>query len=213
LGGAAVRLRGRDDRINRERDSSMHLSRLHGKGPRSSPTIAPPWARPSPPPAPPRVPLVGSLLAFRRDPLGFLLRTAAAYGDVVHYRFGRAPVFLLKHPDHIKDVLVTHQHRFIKGRGIQWAKLFLGEGLLTSEGEFHTRQRRLSQPAFHRQRIGAYAAIMADYAARARERWRDGMALAFEAEMHALTLAMGGRTLFCEDMADEAGEIRAALTD
>ena len=65
-------------------------------------------------------------------------------------------------------MLVTHQHDFVKGRGIQWAKLFLGEGLLTSEGEFHTRQRRLSQPAFHRQRIGAYAAVMADYADRAR---------------------------------------------
>jgi cytochrome P450 len=156
---------------------------------------------------------VGSLLKFRRDPLGFLLETARRYGDVVYYRFGRAEVCLLKNPEHIKDVLVTSQHKFVKGRGIQWAKLFLGEGLLTSEGEFHTRQRRLSQPAFHRQRIGAYATIMADYADRARCRWRDGQALAFESEMHALTLAIAGRTLFGEDMADEAAEIGQALTD
>ena len=165
------------------------------------------------PPGPRQTPLVGSLLSFRRDPLGFLLETARQFGDVVYYRFGRAEVYLLKNPDHIKDVLVTHQHNFVKGRGIQWAKLFLGEGLLTSEGAFHTRQRRLSSPAFHRQRIGAYAAIMAEYADRSRGRWRDGQAIAFESEMHALTLAIAGRTLFGEDMVDEAAEIGSALTD
>jgi cytochrome P450 len=165
------------------------------------------------PPGPPQVPLLGSLLAFRRNPLAFLLDVAQRYGDVVYYRFGRADVYLLKNPEHIKDVLVTHQHNFVKGRGIQWAKLFLGEGLLTSEGEFHRRQRRLSQPAFHRHRIGAYAAIMAEYADKARARWHDGQAVAFESEMHALTLAIAGRTLFGEDMAGEAAEIGAALTD
>ena len=165
------------------------------------------------PPGPRQAPLVGSLLRFRRDPLAFLLQTAQEFGDVVYYRFGRAEVYLLKNPEHIKDVFVTHQHNFVKGRGIQWAKLFLGEGLLTSEGEFHTRQRRLSQPAFHRQRIGAYAAIMVDYAQRARSRFRDGQPIAFESEMHALTLAIAGHTLFGEDMADEAAEIGAALTD
>jgi cytochrome P450 len=165
------------------------------------------------PPGPRQAPLVGSLLKFRRNPLAFLLQTAQEFGDVVYYRFGRAEVYLLKNPEHIKDVFVTHQHNFVKGRGIQWAKLFLGEGLLTSEGEFHTRQRRLSQPAFHRQRIGAYAAIMAEYSGRSRERWHDGQLLAFESEMHALTLAIAGRTLFGEDMADEAADIGAALTD
>lgn len=165
------------------------------------------------PPGPKDLPLVGSVFAFRRDPLTFLRETTAPYGDVVQYRFGRTPVFLLKHPDDIKDVLVTRQHDFVKGRGIQWTRIFLGDGLLTSEGAFHTRQRRLSSPAFHRQRIGAYAQVMADYAARARARFRDGKALAFDAEMHALTLAIAGHTLFGEDMADEAAEIGAALTD
>ena len=110
-------------------------------------------------------------------------------------------------------MLVTRQHDFVKGRGIQWTRMFLGDGLLTSEGAFHQRQRRLSAPAFHRQRIGAYAAVMADYAARARARFRDGETLAFDVEMHALTLAIAGRTLFGEDMADEAAAIGSALTD
>jgi cytochrome P450 len=165
------------------------------------------------PPGPPDLPLVGSVFAFRRDPLAFLREATASYGDVVSYRFGRTPVFLLKHPDDIKDVLVTRQHDFVKGRGIQWTRIFLGDGLLTSEGAFHTRQRRLSAPAFHRQRIGAYAEVMADYASRARARFRDGETLAFDVEMHALTLAIAGRTLFGEDMADEAAEIGSALTD
>jgi cytochrome P450 len=165
------------------------------------------------PPGPKDLPLVGSVFAFRRDPLTFLRETTAAYGDVVTYRFGRTPVFLLKHPDDIKDVLVTRQHDFVKGRGIQWTRIFLGDGLLTSEGAFHTRQRRLSAPAFHRQRIGAYAEAMADYAARARARFRDGETLAFDVEMHALTLAIAGHTLFGEDMMDEAAEIGSALTD
>jgi cytochrome P450 len=165
------------------------------------------------PPGPKDLPLVGSVFAFRRDPLTFLREATAPYGDVVTYRFGRTPVFLLKHPDDIKDVLVTRQHDFVKGRGIQWTRIFLGDGLLTSEGAFHTRQRRLSAPAFHRQRIGAYAEAMADYTARARARFRDGETLAFDAEMHALTLAIAGHTLFGQDMADEAAEIGAALTD
>ncbi len=165
------------------------------------------------PPGPAYDVLFGSLLAFRRDPLGFLLGAANRYGDVVHYRFGRTPVYLLAHPDHIKDVLVTHQHHFMKGAGIQWAKLFLGDGLLTSEGEFHRRQRRLSQPAFHRQRIGAYASVMVERTVQVTERWKDREALAFDREMHALTLAVAGRTLFGDDMAGEAADIGGALTD
>lgn len=156
--------------------------------------------------------MLGNLLAHRRDTLGFLMRLGEEYGDVVHFRLWTKDAFFLRHPDHIKDVLVTHQHDFAKGVGIQWTKRFLGEGLLTSEGEFHTRQRRLSQPAFHRQRIGAYAGIMAEYSARTRERWRDGAALDVDKEMMALTLAIASKTLFDADVEGEAAEIGASLT-
>jgi cytochrome P450 len=149
---------------------------------------------------------------MRRDPIGFLQSAAREYGDVVRYRAGPQEVFFLGHPDHIKDVLVTHQHNFVKGRGLQWAKRFLGEGLLTSEGEYHTRQRRLSQPAFHRQRIAGYAAVMVEHAARTAEAWRDGTAIDLDREMMALTLAVVGRTLFGADVLGEAAEIGASLT-
>jgi cytochrome P450 len=163
------------------------------------------------PPGPRGIPLLGSLFEFHRQPAEFLLKSARRYGDIVHYRLALTDVFLIVHPDLIKDVLVTHQHQFLKGYGLQWAKQFLGEGLLTSEGENHTRQRRLSQPAFHRDRIAGYAKVMSDYAARARERWRDGQVLDLSREMMQLTLSVVGKTLFDADLESEASDIGASM--
>lgn len=165
------------------------------------------------PPGPRGAPLLGTMVAFRRDPLAFLVGLARDYpgADVVRFRPGPRDVYLLKHPDLIKDVLVTRQHDFGKSRALQWAKLFLGEGLLTSEGEFHTRQRRLSQPAFHRQRIGSYGADMVRRAVAARERWAPGDVLDVDVEMMRLTLAIVSSTLFGIDVATEAAEVREDL--
>ena len=121
------------------------------------------------PPGPRGWPLLGNLPAYRRDPLGFLSGLARDYGDVSAFRFGPWTVTLLNHPDLIRDVLVTHQRNFAKGAGIELMKPLLGEGLLTSEREFHLRQRRLAQPAFHRKRIAAYGAAMVEEGARARD--------------------------------------------
>src|SRR5712692_10503527 len=157
--------------------------------------------------------LVNTLRRLRGDPLAFVSRMAREPGDLVYYRLWRQDVFLAKHPDLIRDVLVTNQHDYAKGAGLQWAKRFLGEGLLTSEGELHTRQRRLAQPAFHRQRIGSYAAVMADYAARSGEGRREGALFDMHAEMMALTLAVAAKTLCDADVGSEAAVIGEALTD
>ncbi len=151
--------------------------------------------------------------AFRRDPLRFLAQLARDYGDVAQFHIGPQRVFLLNHPALIKDVLVTHQDSFMKGRALQRAKRLLGEGLLTSEGAHHRRQRRLAQPAFHRQRIESYGAVMVDYAARSGERWRDKETLDIAHEMMRLTLAIVGQTLFAADVESEADEIGGALTE
>ncbi len=164
------------------------------------------------PSGPKRMPFVGHLTKFRRDPLKLLLDSAREYGDVVHLRFGPQDVYLLNHPDYIRDVLVTNSRNFVKSRGLVVAKKFLGEGLLTSEGEFHRRQRRLAQPAFHRQRINAYAAVMVDYAARTQNRWQADETLDIWQEMMRLTLAIVGKTLFDADVEAEASEIGKALT-
>ncbi len=164
------------------------------------------------PPGPKGRLLGGNFVAFRRDSLSFLRRAGAEHGDVVYLRFGPQDVFFLAHPDHVKDVLVTRHQSFMKGRALQRAKRLLGEGLLTSEGEFHRRQRRLAQPAFHRARINSYGAVMTSAAARAASRWRDGEQLDMSQEMMRLTLAIVARTLFDADVETEADEIGAALT-
>ncbi|HJQ22463.1 MAG TPA: cytochrome P450 [Blastocatellia bacterium] len=165
------------------------------------------------PPSPKRQPIMGHLMGFRRDPLNFLLDAAAEYGDFVHFKFGPQDIFFINHPDTVRDVLVTNNRNFTKSRGLEMAKRFLGEGLLTSEGEFHRRQRRLAQPAFHHKRIQAYANIMARYGARHRERWQDGQTLDISQEMMGLTLAIVGKTLFDADVEGEARAIGGALTD
>jgi cytochrome P450 len=157
--------------------------------------------------------IVNTLRRLRGDPLSFVSRMSEEPGDVVHYELFGRNVFLAKHPDLIRDVLVTNQHDYAKGEGLRWAKRFLGEGLLTSEGEFHTRQRRLAQPAFHRQRIGAYAEVITDYATRSRDRLREGEPFDMHQEMMALTLAVAGKTMCDADVESEAAVIGQALTD
>ncbi len=157
-------------------------------------------------------PVIGQIAAFRRDPTGFLKRVADEYGEIAYFRLGPQHVFLLNHPDYIREVLVTNQNNFTKSRALQRARVLLGQGLLTSEGQFHLRQRRLVQPAFHRPRLVGYAAVMTECAVRARERWRAGETLDVAHEMMRLTLAIVGRTLFSTDVEAEAAEIGEALT-
>jgi cytochrome P450 len=156
---------------------------------------------------------LGQLVQFRRDPLTFLARLAREYGDVARCKAGPQSIYLLNHPDHVRDVLVTHNARFKKGRALQRAKRLLGEGLLTSEGDFWRRQRRLAQPAFHRQRIDAYARVMVEYAVQSSSRWRDGQTLNLSEEMMRLTLAVVGKTLFDAEVESDADEVGAALTE
>jgi cytochrome P450 len=154
-----------------------------------------------------------NLLRLRKDLAGFLLALHREQGDIAHARVGNLHVHLIAHPDHVRDVLVTHQRVFMKGHVLQRAKMLLGEGLLTSEGEFHLRQRRLVQPAFHRQRVAAYAREMVDRAWITGDRWRDGQTVDMDREMMGLTLAIVARTLFDADVDAEADEIGGALTE
>ena len=155
-----------------------------------------------------------ALLTFRRDPIAFLMSTVREFGDIARFGAGSQHYFLVNHPDHIKEILVTHHADFKKGRGLERAKGMLGNGLLTSEGPFHHRQRRLAQPAFHRDRLARYADIMVDYADRLqRERWHKGQTLDIAKEMMHLTLAIVGRTLFDTETEAEAEQVREALSE
>jgi len=163
------------------------------------------------PPGPPRS--VRSLLIYGpgRDPLSFFTGVAREYGDVALVRIAGERLFLLNHPRLVKDVLVTHQRNFRKGRGLERAKRLLGEGLLTSEGAVHLRQRRLMQPAFHKDRIASYATVMTDYADRVQRRRRGGATIDAAQEMMRLTLGVVGKTLFDADVDAQAQNVGRAL--
>jgi cytochrome P450 len=152
-----------------------------------------------------------NFLELTRDPLNFLSRLARQYGNVSRFSVVMRRAFLINHPEYIKDLLVTSNHKFEKSPAVQSMKRVLGEGLLTSEGEFHLRQRRLAQPAFHRQRVAAYGTAMVEYAERMRQKWQDGATLDIHREMMDLTLAVVGKTLFDADIASNAKEIGEAM--
>jgi len=164
------------------------------------------------PRGPKNLPVVGHLRAFRAHPIDFLMKMAREYGDLPYFRLGPQHVYLVNHPDLVREVLVTNQANFTKSRALQRARVLLGEGLLTSEGQFHLRQRRLVQPAFHRERLTAYASVMSDYGVRLRDRWKAGSTLDVSHEMMRLTLAVVGKTLFSAEVEEEASEIGEALT-
>lgn len=152
------------------------------------------------------------LLAFSRDALGFLRHVSRTYGDIASFRLGPERVVLLTHPDAVRDVLVTHHRAFIKGRRGDVSKQFLGEGLLNSEGDVHHRQRRLTQPAFHRQRLAHYATVMTNHAARLSQEWHNGETLDIAQAMMRVTLAIAGKTLFDTDVEADAKAIGACIT-
>ena len=186
-----------------ERDG-MDGQKVAGRGTQETP-VSPPYVRG-------RLP-GGALIPFRRDPLSFLRKLALKHGDVVRFRMGPQDVFLLNDPEKIRDVLITHDRRFSKGPGLRVAERLLGKGLLTSEGEFHRRQRRLAQPAFHRPRLATYAALMTEYAVRWQEGWQDGAELDMAEEMRGLTLQITARTLFGADVDEEVSAISEALSE
>jgi cytochrome P450 len=153
----------------------------------------------------------GHFMQFRRDSTGFL-QTLSKLGDVTSFKMGGQLAFFLNHPELARDLLITSNAKFIKGRALQRAKRLLGEGLLTSESETHLRQRRMIQPAFHREKIKSYAESMTYYAVKMRDEWRDGEVRDVDKEMMRLTLQIVAKTLFSANVEDDADEIGTALT-
>src|ERR1700736_4450040 len=163
-------------------------------------------------PIAPRLPIVGHLFDFRGDPLRFLRSMRERHGDVVDVSLGPLEVTLLSHPDLVEDVLVTRNKLFRKDRFLQTiVRPVLGEGLLTSEGDFWRRQRRLAQPAFHRDRIATYGRVMVEYTERMLQNWADGQRRDVQADMMQLTLEIVAKTLFDADIADDSAHLASSV--
>ena len=148
------------------------------------------------PPGPKPHFLIGNIPLASRNPLAVFSGWAREYGDIFYYRAGWLHVYFLNHPELIESVLVRHPQNFWKDPVIRNSRWLFGESLLTSEGEAWKRQRRLAQPAFHRERILSYAGVMTQYTEQAIADWEDGAALDIHQEMMRLTLSIAVRTLF-----------------
>jgi cytochrome P450 len=165
-------------------------------------------------PGPRGLPFFGSTFEAWRNPLDLMTRTVREHGHIVSFRFGPHRYVLLNQPDAVHHVLVTNAKNYTKSRNYQGLKLVLGEGLLTSEGDHWRRQRKLAQPAFHRERLAGFVDAMARDTSALLERW-DALGegpVDVHTEMMRLTFRIVGRTLFSTDVEADADAIGRALS-
>ncbi len=165
-------------------------------------------------------PLLGSALDFQRDPISTFFRASAACGDVARLRFPLKPytAHFVRHPDDIRQVLVTNPKNYGKGtRGYRKLQALLGTGLVTSEGDFWRRQRRIANPAFHHDRLARFGEVMATCTQEMLDGWSDrlasGAAFDVSKEMMRVTLRIIGLTMLSTEIGDQASAVGDALND
>ncbi|WP_254062514.1 cytochrome P450 [Acidobacterium sp. S8] len=141
------------------------------------------------------------------NPIRLFEYLAATFGRVSSYRIGPSRVVVINDPELIREVLISQPQNFIKERTQRRMKILLGEGLITSDGEIHKRQRRIAAPAFHRQRIQNYASLMVERAAAMRDSWQPSVEMDASAEMMRLALQIVARTLFNSDVTSDVQQI------
>lgn len=151
------------------------------------------------PVAPGRLPLLGHTISLLNRPFGFL-SSLRVHGEVVRVYLGPLPVYLVTTPELAWQVLATDAHKFDKGMVFDKIRPLFGNGLLNSDGDFHRRQRRLVQPAFHRKQIAGYVQTMAGAASELVESWRPGDVVAVNKRMENLALAIVARALFSTEL-------------
>ncbi len=160
------------------------------------------------------VPFVGQWIAMMRDPLGYFERMSAL-GPMARVRFGPFDYVLVQDPDAVRRVLQESPRRYAKSRNYRGLERVLGKGLLTSEGDFWRRQRKLAQPAFHHQRLRALADAMVACTADMLRQWSahaPGTRLDVHREMMRVTLRIAGKTLFGVDLEGQASKFGDALS-
>lgn len=157
------------------------------------------------------VPFLGHLPEYSRDRLG-LLRRMAATGDAVALHFGPFTGILFNKPEHIQRILVEHAYDFDKGEAIHNTfRPVLGDGIFSSEGDFHRHQRKLMAPSFQPRHIVSYAGAMSHYGEQLQQHWADGSVVDIGQQMTRLTMSIIGKALFDADVFTEADELGAAM--
>ena len=163
------------------------------------------------------VPILGMLPAVRRDPVGVFMQAALRFGDVVYFKIGPRRGYLITNPEDVRHVLQDNARNYHKSPLYDKLRMFLGNGLLTSEDDFWLRQRRIAQPAFHRQRMAALAGVMADAARDAAAAWQPlasaGQPVDVDEEMMRLTRTVVVRALLGADLGPFTSTSRSRVDD
>jgi cytochrome P450 len=164
------------------------------------------------PPGPQGHVFFGNMADMRDDPLGFLVQAGDMYGDIFFLRLGPKKIYVLNKAEYIQEILVRQMKK------VQKADLsknllgrFLGQGILTSDGDFHRKQRRLVQPAFHPRRIESYADAMVRFTQKMMTDWNPGDIVDIDDHMMRLTMNIVSKTLFDADVSDSANEVGEAI--
>lgn len=171
--------------------------------PRSYPP-GPTWASES------ERPLKERLIELTQNPIGRIRRRFETFGDIFYLKTQGTPMYVLRHPDHLHEILVTKASSFVKRS--KDLDVFLGDGLLTSNGELWRRQRRLIQPAFTKQRIAGYCAVMVEHSRRMIARWQNGQVRDVSRDMMELTLSVVSKTLLDHDVEGDNDAVAHAMT-
>lgn len=155
---------------------------------------------------------LGYYYRFFTDSLGFVQERFERYGDIYYAPSSGVPLFVLRHPEHIWEVLVRDGAKYGKTHtAFTMLEHFLGKGLLTTDGDTWRRQRRMCQPAFGKKRLAGYGAAMVDESQKLTDEWRDGMTYDISREMMELTLRIVCRTLFSHDVRGQTDDVATAM--
>ncbi|AOJ07967.1 cytochrome P450 [Burkholderia mayonis] len=158
--------------------------------------------------------VMGNLAAYKRNPITMLLRLHQQYGDVARNRLGPFVTHALAHPDHVQYVLQENHRNYVRGRFYDNFKMFFGDGLLTTDGEFWRRHRRAVQPLFHKKQVDGHTAAVGDAALALAHRWSalpPGKSIDVVEEMMHLSLRMLGLMVFNTDVSSHAEAVGPAV--
>ena len=179
------------------------------------------------PPGPKGLPFLGNVMQFRHDQLAYLLKLEQTYGRVATVSIGKTPIVLLFRPEHVRYVLTENPHNFTNREvagGLIFGNLLvlsllsrtftnkvtqglhdlIGDGLLTTDGDFHRWHRRLLQPAFSKRRVENYADMIVQYTCESIDRWQPGAEIDIARDLQALILRMTMKILVDVDMLNQS---------
>ncbi|WP_197363090.1 cytochrome P450, partial [Streptomyces clavuligerus] len=156
--------------------------------------------------APGCLPFLGHAVRLIGKPLAFLDEQRGR-GDVVEFRIGRQPAYILNHPDLVQSLLTGSRRRFDRGEIFAIASPLFGNGVAVANGDHHRDRRRAVQPLLSHSRLETYLESMAELAAARADGWSDGRRIDLNAEMADVTMNVVAATVFGQSLPAGFGSV------